>query len=212
MYPLLQTNFEALSYITDLFLGGIGLLITTLGLAVSIYTFIIAKKAMSDWQVQRNYDVIIESLVEVDNLFNEITELRTEPDRPWNMYATKEYINLPHYMKSTVNNPLFFKYGLKKQSNYDTIIKKIDLQVGDNPILDFLKKETELILKLERLMQQYAENEIKYKDFYDESTEELWNSIFNTSTEDDLSKTIEKEYSRAREWGESKIKSLRANI
>jgi len=70
MYPLLQTNFEALSYITDLLLGGIGVLITTLGVSVSIYTLIIARKAMNDWQTQRNYDVIIESLVEVDNLYN----------------------------------------------------------------------------------------------------------------------------------------------
>jgi|GEM_PF-5049168 len=69
------------------------------------------------------------------------------------MYATKEYLNQHSYMRSVVNNPLFFKYGIKKQSNYDAMIKKLDLQIGDNPILDFFKINTKLIQELEKLMQ-----------------------------------------------------------
>lgn len=213
MYPLLQTNFEILSYFTDLTIGGLALIITTLGLAVSIYTFLIAKKAMNDWQIQRNYDIIIESLVEVDNLYQEIQELRTPPDRPWNMYAQKAYISQPSYMNSIIGNPLYFKYGRKKQNSYDTIIKKLELQLGDNQILDFLRTNTQLIQQLEEIMEYYAEKEHQGSpSCYDDDMKGIWNYIFNTTTDDLTSEKVNKEYLIAKEWGESKIKSLRSNI
>jgi len=212
-FIVLQANFEIFSYFTNTAIGGVGLLVSALSLLFTVYTFAIAKKAMSDWQTQRDYDVIIEALIEAEKSFDEVKGLRKPPERSWNDFDTSpDYPFTPK--NGLMDNLLFYKFGVRSDySSFEKIVKKLELQIGENPLLAFIRDNLKTMSELKDLMEYYANKEVQNSpNCYDTNMKSLWDYIFETSDECQLAKRIEKEYLEAKNWGESKIKKLRSNF